>query len=63
MHPKRIPTAFRDDDLKAFLEANPLKEVCEIAEDLGVRMTAVAEGLKRFGKVKKAPKGGAPRPK
>ncbi|KAK5641046.1 hypothetical protein RI129_009593, partial [Pyrocoelia pectoralis] len=47
------PTVIQDNDLKTLVEADPSQTVVGIAEELGVSHTAVTDGLKRIGKVKK----------
>lgn len=54
------PTTAHDNSLKAFVEADPLQTVREIAENLAVSRTAVKSGLKCIGKVKSS-ESGSPR--
>ena len=47
------PKAISDEDFRGILEADPSQTVREIAEELGLGKSTVADGLERIGNVKK----------
>ena len=47
------PKAISDEDFRGISEADPSQTVREIAEELGLGKSTVANGLECFGKVKK----------